>query len=189
MLFEPKHILEGERIQLQKAQATFEIADSLFKIIEKNRKHLLPWIEIADPNCITSREDAFIYLTKMNNKWAEQTDFEYLIFENKSFRLIGLICVHLENNEHKGLFLNFWLSNDYCKKGYMREAVKLIEKEFFFLEFERITIKSDVENYAARNLSVKSGYRLEGTMRHVYWSNQFHMFRDFNIFAKLKSEQ
>ncbi len=189
MLFEPKHILEGNLIQLQKTQATFEIADALYKLIDKNRKHLLPWVGLADTNITSNREEAFLHLIKMIDKWNEQTAFTYLIFENKTFRLIGIIGVNQTQPDHKAVELHFWLGSEYCKKGYMREAVKLIEKEFFFLEFERITIKSDVENYATRNLAVKSGYRLEGTLRHSGWCNQFRMYRDYNIFAKLKAEQ
>ncbi len=189
MLFEPKHILEGKLIQLQKTHATFELADALYKLIDRNRKHLLPWIEIANPENLSSREEAFLHLIKLVDKWNEQIDFTYLIFENKTFRLIGTIGVHQPFPAHKGIELHFWLGNEYCKKGYMREAVKLIENEFFFLEFERISIKSDVENYATRNLAIKSGYRLEGTLRHSGWCNQFRMYRDYNIFAKLKAER
>ncbi len=188
MLFEPRTILESDRIQLHKPQATFETANALYQLVDKNRKHLLPWVDMADKVITGSPEDAFVHLTNMVEKWKSQYAFEYLIYETRSSKLIGVIGVYQPYPEHKSVEVGFWIAKDYSRRGFMREALRLIEKEFFFLEFERIVIRSDIENYGARNLAIKSGYRLEGTLRHSCWSNQFHMYRDLNVFAKIKNE-
>lgn len=188
MLFEPKPVLKGTQIYLKKPKPTFEMADMLFHLIEQNRDYLLPWVEMADLDITGSLEDTFLHLVNMTSKWFRQYAFEYLIFDNKTNQLIGLIGAYQPFPEHKSIEVGFWMSKNFTRQGKVCEALHLIETEFFFLEFERIVIRIDSNNHRARHFTIKCGYQFEGTLRHAYWSNQLRAYRDLDIFAKLKNE-
>lgn len=188
MLFEPRCILEGINVCLQKPHATFETADMLFHLVEQNRRYLLPWVDMADSDITGSREEAFLHLVDMTKKWQRQYAFEYLIFDRQTNLLIGLIGAYQPFPEHKSIEIGFWIDQKFTHRGRAREALQLMEDEFFFLEFERIVVRIDTGNQRACHFIEKCGYRLEGTLRHACWSNQFGAYRDLNIFAKLKSE-
>lgn len=188
MLFEPKSVLEGINVRLQKPYATFETADILFRLVKQNRRYLLPWVDMADSNITGSHEEAFLHLVDMTKKWQSQYAFEYLIFESQTNLLIGLIGAYQPFPEHKSIEIGFWIDQKHTHRGMAREALQLVESEFFFLEFERIVVRIDTGNQRACHFIERCNYRLEGTLRHAFWSNQFGTYRDLNIFAKLKSE-
>ena len=189
MLFEPKTVLRGAEIYLQKPSVLFETADKLFSLIDKNRKTLLPWIEMADAKKTSSREDAFLHLAKMAEKWQSQCGFVYLIYENENHHLIGMIEAEQSAPEHKKIEVGFWMCETENKADKICEALRLVEKEFFYLEFERIEIRLDSDNHKARKLAEACGYKAEGILRHAYWSQQFYKYRDLVILAKLKQEE
>jgi len=44
---------------------------------------------------------------------------------------VGNIGVHKISEENKSAEIGYWLSQKYCRQGYMTEAIKLLEEELF----------------------------------------------------------
>lgn len=185
MLFQPRAKLEGQNITLKRPLLQIATATQLLNIIDTNRKFLLPWFQKIGNPTYRNTEDAFCRLIQIEAHWINQTLFTYFIYSTEN-KLIGLISAQPTKPEKCGLNLQFWITKQYSKQGLMKEAIKLIEKEFFFLGTERIVISCDVENPQARMLATKSGYKLEGKTKHGYWNPLTKKFHDLYVFAKIK---
>ena len=81
------------------------------------------------------------------------------------------------------------MSSSHTRKGYMTEALRILEKEVFEnLKLNRIQIKCDERNEASFGVAKKCGYQYEGKFREDSFSEHFNDFRNTLVFSKLKSE-
>lgn len=177
--------LKGKRITLQKAVKSFAMAQVHNNEVKKSLPELSPWVGWATEDYTI--EDSYEYLQGRVQEWDKGTEFNYMILDaDKNF--MGMIsALNVEEND-KNLEIGYWISTAYAGKGYMQEAVKLIEKEFFGLGINRIVIHTDVLNKKSANVPQKLGYVLEGIQRQALWNKKEQKFRDVNTFSKLRSE-
>ncbi len=185
MLFQPRAVLEGQHINLKRPTLQIATANQLLNAIDTNRKFILPWFQQTGNPTYRNTEDAFCRLIQIEAHWINQTLFTYFIY-TKENKLIGLISAQPTKPENCGLNLHFWITKKQAHQGFMKEAIQLIEKEFFFLGTERIMISCDIENAQARLLATHSGYKLESKTRHGYWNPLTKKFHDLYVFAKIK---
>ena len=81
------------------------------------------------------------------------------------------------------------MSSCHTRKGYITEAVKIIEKEVFLnLNLNRIQICCDEQNLASKKLAIKCGYICEAVLRDQRFSEYHDEFHNGLIFSKLRSE-
>lgn len=187
MLFEPKSLLKGDKIYLEKPQPTFELAEKLFNLIEDNRLYLLPWVCFIGGHFLINKEEVFKLLLNAQTAWREQTAFTYLIYTRQS-DLIGMISAHACEPNNAGLSLKLWIKKTESHKGFAYEAIRLIEKEFFFLGIERLVLSCDINNYKARNLALKADFKYEGISGHAYWNPILKAYCDLIVCAKVNEE-
>ncbi|MBN2657392.1 MAG: GNAT family N-acetyltransferase [Spirochaetales bacterium] len=64
--------------------------------------------------------------------------------------------------------IGYWILGQFEGKGYMSEAVAVLEKALFETGFHRIIIRCDEENILSGNIPRRLGYTREGTMRDCY---------------------
>lgn len=186
----PNKTIIGERIILSKPEVTFEFAMERFAIIEKNREHLLPWLAWAMPEFTKTAEDSFIFAYDADKDWEKHERFEYIIYDKVTKEDYGSIGVMKQGSSYNKTFeLGFWLKKESCGKGFMLEAVKLLEDEFFNLGAERLIIRNDVNNVKSRKVAEKAGFRFEGCQRHGAWSKYMKKFVDLNVFSKLRNDE
>ena len=180
-----KDEIKGERIVLRINKPEITLAKNVFKTIDENREHLKPWFIWVD---LTLKvEDTLKYFFDINQKLLDGNKVEYGIFLNDVF--IGNIALFDFNDKNKSAEIGYWLSEKHTRKGYMTEAVKLLEKEGFEnLNLNRILLKCDEKNIASTGVAKKNNYVLEGTLRKDVWSDYFNNFRNSLYFSKLKEE-
>ncbi len=187
---EPKEILEGNRIKLQKPNVTFAVAQELYNLVDSSRDHILPWLDFALTDITKSAEDSYNYLFSLNSEWDSKRKFEYRIYEKESNKMIGGIGAAKRGATQDMHFeIGFWLGKDAISKGYMQEAVKLIEDEFFALGVKRLVIRNAVGNTKSKNIGERLGYQFEGTQKAGGYSKYLDKFLDINVFAKIKNEK
>lgn len=186
---QPPEMMKGARITLKKPAPTFELAQEMFAVVDKNRNHILPWLDWALPEITATPEDSFKFILGAQDNWKSEKNFGYLIHDNVSSAIIGGFGVmHKGERKHAQIEYGYWLSKDNCGKGYVQEAIKLAEPEFWALGIERMVVRNDVDNLASAKTAKSLGYRFEGIARHARWSKPFNAYRDSNIWSKIKGE-
>lgn len=180
--------LVGKRLTLKLLEPSFDMAQTIFKTIEESREHLLPWLDWASLEFTKTPEDSFIFLYKAASEWKEGVKFEYGIFlDGKTY--LGNIGVFDVDEKKRTAEIGYWLKKSATRKGYMTEAVKLIENEFFKEDgLQRLQICCDVNNIASARVAKKCGYQLEGRLRKITYSPVLKRHRDCFLFSKLKED-
>ena len=186
MKFDDK--IEGERIVLELPKATFEQAKEIFALVEVSREELRPWLDWCDKT--KTPEDEFSGFLK---DWCEAnresgTGFTYLIREKSTGAFCGTVDIFKLDDEHKTGEIGYWLGTPYVGKGYMHEAVELLEKQAFAKGCHRIVIQNATENLRSAHVAERAGYHLDGVMRQNRWSEYHGKFVDSNVWSKLKGE-
>lgn len=174
--------IPGERIYLKKH--SLDLAQVMFEYIEKDRKRLamfLPWVDY-----IKSVEDEIIFINSTIQHWEDRTMFGYGIFLNDSNTYLGNIGTHAIAWQHNCTELGYWILGDYEGKGYMSEAVKLLENHLFESGFNRIEIRCSNFNSRSANVPINCGYTLEGSLRDN--RKEQGQYCTTKIFGKLRSE-
>ncbi len=180
-----KNQLKGKRLTLRRTKPTLKMAESMFKVIDENRKHLEPWFPW--PKLTQKVEDSMKYLFDKEEETEKGKKVEYGLFIKNEY--IGNISLFDINEKKKSAEIGYWLSSFHTRKGYMTEAVKILEIEAFEkLKLNRIQIKCDEKNEASSGLAKKCGYKYEGKFRENAFSEHFNDFRNTLVFSKLKSE-
>lgn len=177
--------IKGQRITLQKAVKSFATAQAHNQEVKKSLPELSPWLGWATEDY--KIEDSYEYLQGCVQEWEKGNEFNYMILdENKNF--MGMISALNVKEKDRNLEIGYWISTTHAGNGYMQEAVKLLEKEFFGLGINRIVIHTDVLNKKSANVPQKLGYVLEGIQRQSLWNKKEQRFRDINTFSKLSNE-
>lgn len=180
-----KNEIVGEKVVLKITKPTLQMAKTMFKVVDTNRKHLKPWL--AWEKLTKKVEDTLKYLFDKEEKTKLGQKVEYGIYVNNNY--IGNIGVFDIDKEKKSAEIGYWLSKESTGNGYMAEAVKIIENEFFEnFQLNRLQIKCDEQNKASIGVAKKCRYKLEGKHREDSYSEYFKGFRNTLVFSKLKSE-
>ena len=100
--------------------------------------------------------------------------------------MIGSIGVHNYNSQHKRIELSYDLCQKYWQQGIISKAIKqILYYVFTELPVNRIESWVDVNNIASKNLLLKLGFTLEGTIRqHRFYNNKFHDVCYFSFLAQ-----
>ena len=180
-----KNQLKGKRLILKRTRPTIKTAKVMFSVIDANRQHLSPWFSWT--NETKKAEDTMKYLFEKEEKTKKGKMIEYGLYVDGQY--IGNIALFDIDKKNKSAEIGYWLSSSHARKGYMTEAVKLLEKEGFEnLGLNRIRIKCDERNKASAGVAKKCGYKFEGTFREDRFSEYFNDFRNTLFFSKLRSE-
>ncbi len=184
-MLKPAEQIKGKRIILKKAEKSFMQANISLIEIKNSLMNLRPWLGWATPQY--NVESCYEYLQGCEKEWTEGKGFNYMI-QDLSGQFMGMISVLNIHDINKSVEIGYWISTRFAGNGYMKEAVKLIEKEFFTQGINRIVIRTDALNMKSANVPQKLGYHLDGIMRQAEWNAAEEKFRDINVFSKLKSE-
>ena len=179
-----KEILAGEHITLKIPTANFETAHMLFSVVSRNREHLGKWLPWVAQN--TQPEHSYHFLQSIVKGFNENTKAEYFIYEKSTSDFCGICSAHTHfSTTHKYISLGYWLDKEKCGKGYMTEAVKLIEDDLFAQNATRVIIQNDIENMGSVNVPKRLGYHLEGIARADFYSEYLNSYRDLYTWSKL----
>ena len=177
--------IKGKRIKLIHLEPCMQNAKLLYDVEIRNKEYLLPWLLWV--NDIKSPQDTLNFLVQSDERWESGKGYEYFIVLNDE--IIGNCAAHTFDTKHKRAELGYWLANDYRGKGYMMEAVSLLEQELFKAGINKIIIHNDTRNIGSVNVAKNLGYELEGVLKQERWTPYENRFRDINCFAKFKNKK
>ena len=177
--------LSGNRVILKKTNPTIKQAKEMFKLVDINRKYLGKWLSwVAETK---SWQDSLEALQEREEKVRNLEEIQYGIYLKNE--LIGVISMFEISEKNKSGEIGYWLAGNFSGNGYMTEAVKIIEKEFFTsFRLNRIEICCDSRNKASAKVAKKAGYKKEACLKEHRFHKEANLFSDTFIFAKLKSD-
>ncbi|MGE3260582.1 MAG: GNAT family N-acetyltransferase [Bacteriovoracia bacterium] len=177
----PKEFIDGERIFLRKHELA--TAPVMFACIDEDRdrlKEFLPWVAFTK-----TVRDSEEYIRGTHVDWQDQLIFDFGIFRKPDRVYIGNIGVHAISWEHECAEIGYWINGANEGKGFISEAVRMVEQELFRLGFHRIEIRCNANNIRSAAVPSRGGYKLEGTLQEH--RIEFDRRRDTAIWAKLKN--
>ncbi len=180
---EKKHlaeILEATSITLKKAQP--EMAQDNYQLVDSDRERLKQFLDWPDK--VNSVEDQKKWLEECLKSWDSYTRAPFGIFKNQ--QLIGIIEAFDLNWDHHSCEIGYWLVGNHEGKGYMSDAVKVLENELYEIGFNRIVISTNPANTRSSAIPKRLGYSYEGTQRQVHYLDP--KYEDLEVFSKLRSE-
>ncbi len=176
--------LTGLRIALQKHKTSPEYAGEFLALIKENRNHLLPWLQWTA--AIKDQGSVISWLNDLNQKWKNFESANYGIFLDNA--LIGEIGIGFISYNSNRCDLGYWLDKKHTGKGYVKEAIQIIETEFFNRGMHRIEIRCDNTNPSSIAVAKSAGYKLDGILRQDHLYPEITDYRDTFVFSKLRIE-
>ena len=181
----PFKIIKTERLILKPYEVTFENATMVYNIIKANGKFLTRYL----PSLLKAKspEDEYAFFADCNENWKNMKSPVYAIWKNDG-TFVGCCDFHNVEYENRSAEIGYWLDKKHTGNGYVTEAVKALEDDFFKRGFNRITLIMDTANKACEKVAIRRGYTKEGVMREWHYNPTFKSFRDMYLYSKLKSE-
>jgi len=174
--------LDSERIHLKRFDV--DLAQKMFDYIDEDRERLgqfLIW-----PKFIQTIEDEVNFIKSAREGWDKHEKVTYGIFRNSDDEYMGNISAFDLNWTSHSAEIGYWILGKFEGKGYMSEAVALLDKKLREAGFNRLIIKCDPKNDRSASIPKRFNYQFEGTEREVeYWDEIYH---DLNVFSKVNSD-
>jgi ribosomal-protein-serine acetyltransferase len=171
--------LSSSRLVLRRHK--LEHAPALFKCIDHDRERLrefLPWVDAT-----RTVLDVAIYITITLDRWEKGEMFDYSVFSKEDESFVGVMDVHEISWTERRCEIGFWVLGEQEGKGYISEALSVLEQALFDVGFNRLEIRCSSLNTKSAKVPKRNGYVLEGTLRkHTLEQGKF---RDTLILAKL----
>lgn len=156
---------------------------ALFRLVQRNRNHLRAWLPWLDH--VQSEADSREFLRQ---QWLARERNEALglaILEHRS--IVGTIAFHAFDRVNHATSLGYWLGQDACGRGIMRNCVKkCLEIAFNEERMNRVVIRCATGNKTSRAIPEALGFRHEGTQRQAEWL--YDRFVDLEMYALLRAE-
>jgi ribosomal-protein-serine acetyltransferase len=179
--FQFQKTLSGDSIILK--QHPLETAELMFSLVEKDRTRLeqfLPWV----PRNKTL-EDQKSYIQFSQDSWLNKTMFDYSMYLNNG-EYLGNIGVHTLAWQHDACEIGYWITSKHEGKGYVSQALKILESYLFAEGFNRVQIKCSSNNLRSSAVPERNGYLYEGLSRQD--TIEKGAYRDTKTYAKLTSD-
>ncbi|MFH1224111.1 MAG: GNAT family N-acetyltransferase [Pseudomonadota bacterium] len=155
-LFLPEKI-KGTRILLKKN--VMEQVEEIFKCIESNRSRLREFMHWVDTTTKLEDEIKFIKTSEM---FFGKPMRSYGIFYDGKY--IGNISAHNIDLEKDMCEFGYWIDGKYEGKGFMSEAISVLENALRSNGFKRVELAIERPNVRSLKVAEKNGYKYETTV-------------------------
>ncbi len=178
-------VIETERLVLKQRKLTLETAKEMSDLILRNKDFLGEWMPWAHrPN---TPQDCYESSLRSQKKWEDMQTADYLIYDKNNNFMGSVSMKDIDYTANSGE-IGYWLGKEFGGKGYVTEAVKALENEFFQRGLEKVYIKTDYLNISSSNVAMRCGYKREKLLRYHEWNTTSSERRDTQIFSKLRKD-
>ncbi len=150
--------LMNTRIRLEPPSMAF-VAENLEAVRESEHelRRFLDWVDhaLTEEDTINNIRDAIDQFESFT------TELRYSIVRQSDERFLGMIGLLIGDPAVPAYEMGYWLRSSETGKGYMRDAVSLLEHHVFTqLGAEKIEIRAAPANQSSRTVAERSGYIL-----------------------------
>jgi len=157
-------VLKGQRVTLRLPVGS-DFAEWA-RLRRESRAFLEPWEPRWAPDEL-QRSGWRQRLKRYHQDWAQGTALAFMIFENRSGKLIGGITLgNIRHGVSQSAHIGYWMGERYAGQGYMVEAVRLVVRYAFdTLKLHRIEAACIPANERSIRVLEKAGFQREGLLR------------------------
>lgn len=184
ILLELPDSLQSERLELRPPRAgdgallCAAVSESLTAL--RRFVASVPWAA-AEP----SVEASETYCRQAQASFLTRSDLPFLLFERATGQLVGCAGLHRPVWATPQLEVGYWCRSSQSGRGFISEAVRtLCSFAFQHLHAMRLELLCDADNQASRRVAERSGFELEGILRHERRSPNGEL-RNTCVYARL----
>jgi len=160
-----------------------ELAEAIFKAVDKDRLYLRQWLPWVDGTRSAADSSAFIQHSMKMNARGDQL-ITFLIWKGQ---LAGSLGVVKFIKDRKSCEVGYWLRSDLQGKGIMtRACTAFINYLFRQKNLNRIEILVASGNAKSKAVCKRLGFSHEGTLRQALWL--YDNYHDLELYAMLKDD-
>lgn len=160
-----------------------EWASELFRLVDKNRKLLQPWLPWVPG--VKRVEDSKKFIATSLKEQRKGVGLELGIWYQD--KLVGCLGLHGLDKNNRRASLGCWLDFDYQGKGIITLSIKaLVDYCFQKLKLNRIGFEAATKNTKSLALAERLGFAKEGVVREFEFVN--NRFLDYSVFSVLEDE-
>lgn len=129
-------------------------------------------------------------LEKLEELLCSEPEHQFSIIRREDGQVLGHIGLEADGLRFrvKSLSLDYYLGEEYARRGYMSEALGGLLRRLFLREgLEAVSARAFAENAASIALLEKLGFTREGTLRRAVYTYQDQCFDDV-LFSLLREE-
>lgn len=183
----PKREMSMESHRLKLLPPSMALQPQMRQAIQESQQELgvyLPWV----PYALTEEESIEHTQQAMDNFANFEGELRFSIIEKETDTLVGAIGLIIRDKSVPFYEIGYWLRNQSVGRGYVTEAVGLVERYAFEeLKARRVEIKAAEGNQKSRAVAERCGYRLEATLRNERRLPSGELSNTV-VYAKLNSE-
>jgi ribosomal-protein-serine acetyltransferase len=158
-------------------------ADSLCRLIDRNRAGLRQWLPWLDWSHTTA--DTAEHIRQSYERYKESNGFSAGIWIGD--QLAGAIGLHAIDARHRSSSIGYWLSETYRGGGTMTQACRsVITAAFGHYRLHRIEIRCATGNKKSCGIAQRLGFTYEGTLREAEWL--YDHFVDLHVYSMLEQD-
>lgn len=156
---------------------------TLFSLVQRNRDYLrqwLPWVD-GTRNPLDTRR--FLEMSYVGFLRASGANYGIRYLGS----LVGVVGFHTFDRANSVTSLGYWLAEEHCGKGIMRQSVSACV-DFAFKEqgMNRLYVRCASENQRSKRIPEALGFVHEGMQRQAEWL--YDHFVDLDVYSILASE-
>lgn len=156
----------------------------LFRLTDKNRSHLKPWLPWVPG--VKTDADSRKFIQRSLKEMKSGNGLELGIWYQE--RLAGCIGLHAFSKDNSRADLGYWLDKDLQGRGIMTQSVKaLVDYGFDTLSLNRVGILASTENTPSCLVAERLRFTKEGILRQYELVNG--RFLDYQIYSMLTGER
>lgn len=155
-------------------RARLEDKEQLHQAVKDSMDDLTAWMPWAHTKY--SRNDAEDFLVTNVLNWEEGQEYNFLVFDKSTYRLLGGCGLNKIDLPNKVANLGYWIRSSEMGKGFATKAT-LLTALFAFedLKLNRLEILVSVDNYPSLKVAKKVGAHWEGVLKkRILLKNKAH---------------
>jgi RimJ/RimL family protein N-acetyltransferase len=155
-------MLESPRIRL--VPLSLDLVTEIWEAFEESRRELS--VFLSWPVLLQSREDVQKHIEKAIHDFETfEEELRFAILDQASHRFVGMIGLIIREKSVPFFEIGYWLRTSAAGKGYMTEAVHLLEGYAFgALKANRVEIRAAHANHKSCAVAKRCGYVWEAEL-------------------------
>jgi ribosomal-protein-serine acetyltransferase len=148
---------------------------------------LRPWMPWAKDSLTIENQEEVV--RRAHTEFMARNDLMLLLFLKGTGTLVGGSGLHRIDWSVPRFEIGYWVRTFYARQGYASEAVRGITAfAFDTLGARRVEIRCDERNTRSAHVALRTGFTLEGILRH---NRRHHLSNDLvntMVFAQVKDD-